>query len=77
MQVASYATLTGNQELLDFCRERYKTVLLPNQMGEDGSFPLEIKEQNLTAIPFSIWMLWLWYAIFYQMQKMIYGIFNG
>jgi len=43
MQVASYATLTGNQELLDFCRDRYKTVLLPNQMGEDGSFPLEIK----------------------------------
>jgi hypothetical protein len=43
MQVASYASLSGNQELLDFCRERYKTVLLPNQMGEDGSFPLETK----------------------------------
>lgn len=43
MQVASYARLTGNQEILNFCRERYKTVLLPNQMGEDGSFPLEIK----------------------------------
>jgi hypothetical protein len=43
MQVASYAKLTGNQELLAFCRDRYKTVLLPNQMGDDGSFPLEIK----------------------------------
>lgn len=43
MQVASYARLTGNQELLDFCRERFKTVLLPDQMGDDGSFPLEIK----------------------------------
>jgi hypothetical protein len=43
MQVASYANLTDNQELLDFCRDRYKTVLLPNQMGEDGSFPLETK----------------------------------
>lgn len=43
MQVASYASLTGSDELLNFCRERYKTVLLPNQMGEDGSFPLETK----------------------------------
>jgi hypothetical protein len=43
MQVASYASLTKNEELLNFCRERYKTVLLANQMGEDGSFPLETK----------------------------------
>lgn len=41
MQVASFARLTGNGELLEFCRERYKTVLLPEQMGKDGSFPLE------------------------------------
>jgi hypothetical protein len=43
MQVASYAKFTGNQEIIDFCRDRYKTVLLPNQMGEDGGFPLELK----------------------------------
>jgi hypothetical protein len=43
MQVASFARLTENDSLLDVCRERYKTILLPNQMGEDGSFPLEIK----------------------------------
>jgi hypothetical protein len=42
MQVASFAKLTGNQQLLNFCRERYKTVLLPNQMAQDGSFPLEL-----------------------------------
>jgi hypothetical protein len=34
---------TGNQELLTFCRERYKTVLLPTQMAANGSFPLETK----------------------------------
>jgi hypothetical protein len=28
---------------MDFCRERYKTILLPNQMGTDGSFPLELE----------------------------------
>jgi hypothetical protein len=43
MQVAAFARLTGNQELLSFCRERYKTVLLPTQMAANGSFPLETK----------------------------------
>lgn len=42
MQVASFASLTENEKVLTMCRERYKTVLLPNQMGEDGSFPLEM-----------------------------------
>lgn len=42
MQVASFAKLTGDQALLKFCRERYKTVLLPNQMAADGSFPREM-----------------------------------
>lgn len=43
MQVASFAKLTNNQNLLEFCRNRYKTVLLPNQMAADGSFPLELR----------------------------------
>lgn len=43
MQVASFAKLTGNAELMNFCRERYKTVFLPAQMAVDGSFPREIK----------------------------------
>ncbi|MFI5453334.1 alginate lyase family protein [Pedobacter sp. UC225_61] len=43
MQVASFAKLTGNKDLLNFCRERFKTVLLPNQMAADGSFPRELK----------------------------------
>lgn len=41
-QVASFAKLTGNRELLEFCSERYKNVLLPGQMAADGSFPLEL-----------------------------------
>jgi hypothetical protein len=40
MQVASFATLTGNRAALDMCRTRFKAVLLP-QMAADGSFPLE------------------------------------
>jgi hypothetical protein len=43
MQVASFAKLTGNGELLEFCRDRFKNVLLPVQLAADGSFPLELK----------------------------------
>jgi len=41
MQVASFAKLCDNKVVLDSLRIMYKTVLLPNQMGADGSFPLE------------------------------------
>lgn len=43
MQVACFAKFTGNTALLTFCSNRYKTVLLPEQMAADGSFPLELK----------------------------------
>jgi len=43
MQVASFAKLTENQGMLDYCKNRFKTVLLPNQLEKDGSFPLELK----------------------------------
>ncbi|HWW73878.1 MAG TPA: alginate lyase family protein [Pyrinomonadaceae bacterium] len=43
MQVAAFAHLTGNTELLDYCRARFKSVLLPNQMAADGSFPEELR----------------------------------
>ncbi|MGJ7032156.1 alginate lyase family protein [Niabella hirudinis] len=42
MQVAVFAKFTGNEELMQFCRNRYKTVLLPNQMAAEGSFPKEL-----------------------------------
>jgi hypothetical protein len=43
MQVAAFAHLTGNRELLAYCRDRFKTVLVPNQMAADGSFPQELR----------------------------------
>jgi hypothetical protein len=43
MQVAVFAQFTKNDTLLTFCRNRYKQILLPNQMATDGSFPLELK----------------------------------
>ncbi|MFC4212395.1 alginate lyase family protein [Pedobacter lithocola] len=41
MQVASFAKLCKDEAMLDSLRISYKTILLPNQMGTDGSFPLE------------------------------------
>jgi hypothetical protein len=43
MQVAEFARLTSNTDLSDYCRDRYKTVLLPNQMSKDGGFHMELK----------------------------------
>jgi len=42
MQVASFAKFTGDEALMQFCRNRFKQVLLPNQMADNGSFPLEL-----------------------------------
>ena len=43
MQVAAFADLIKDTKTMDFCRNFYKTTLLPNQMEKDGSFPLELK----------------------------------
>jgi len=42
MQVAAFASVTGDEAQKEMCRVRFKTVLLPTQMAPDGSFPLEI-----------------------------------
>ena len=65
LQVAAFARLTGNEELLAFSRSRFKTVLVPNQMGADGSFPLETARTkpygyslfNLDAMATAAWIL--------------------
>jgi hypothetical protein len=43
LQVAVFASFTGNAGLVDFCRKRYMQVFIPNQMATDGSFPMELK----------------------------------
>src|SRR6516162_5425122 len=42
-QVAAFAQLTGNAAQTDYCKTRFKTVLLPNQEAADGSFPEELR----------------------------------
>jgi hypothetical protein len=43
MQVAEFARYAGRDDLSTFCRERYRTVLVPNQIAADGSFPEEMR----------------------------------
>ncbi len=43
MQVAAFAQFVGDDAQMEWCRDRYKKVLLPNQMAADGSFPLELR----------------------------------
>jgi hypothetical protein len=42
-QVATFATLTHNEGVANYCRERYKTVLIPNQVAPDGTLPEELR----------------------------------
>jgi len=43
MQVAAFAQLVGDQKLLEYCRERFRTVIVPNQIATNGSFPEELR----------------------------------
>jgi hypothetical protein len=42
MQAAEFARFTGNDEVMRWCRERFKTTIVPDQIAPDGSLPLEL-----------------------------------
>jgi len=43
MQVAAFAQLVADQDLAEYCRSRFKRVLVSNQIAPDGSFPEELR----------------------------------
>jgi len=67
-QVAAFCELTGNAELTAYCRNRFETVLIPNQEAPDGSFPQELRRTkpygyslfNLDAMGIIAQLLGLW-----------------
>jgi hypothetical protein len=67
-QVAAFAELTGDAKLTSYCRDRFMTVLIPNQEAADGSFPQELKRTkpygyslfNLDAMAIIAQTLGLW-----------------
>ena len=42
LQVAEFSRCAGNSELLSICRDRFASVLVPNQIAPNGNFPLEL-----------------------------------
>ena len=42
LQLAAFASLTGDADLLAKCRRQFKEVFVPKQMALDGSFPAEL-----------------------------------
>ena len=42
LQAAEFARFTGNVEVMQWCRDRFRTTLVPNQIAPDGSLPLEL-----------------------------------
>jgi alginate lyase len=42
MQAAAFAHLTGNAGVQQYCRDRFRTVLVPHHMAADGSFAREL-----------------------------------
>jgi hypothetical protein len=42
LQAAEFARLIGDQKTRDEVLTQYETVFLPNQLGQDGSFPKEL-----------------------------------
>lgn len=55
LQVAVFATFTGDEAQQSECRRQFKEVFVPNQMAADGSFPQELKRTKPYA--YSIFQL--------------------
>ncbi len=55
LQVAVFATFTGDEPRQSECRRQFKEVFVPNQMALDGSFPQELKRTKPYA--YSIFQL--------------------
>jgi len=42
LQAAEFSRFTNNHEVRAWCRDRFRTVLVPHQIAPDGSLPLEL-----------------------------------
>ena len=63
MQVAEFARYVGRDDLLAFCRDRYRTVLVPNQIAAGRQLSRRrCGAPSRMAITCSIWTAWPWCA---------------
>lgn len=42
LQAGEFARFTGNQEVMQWCRDRFRSTIVPKQIAPDGSLPLEL-----------------------------------
>jgi len=42
LQAGEFARFTGNEEVMQWCRDRFCKTLVPDQVSSDGSLPLEL-----------------------------------
>jgi hypothetical protein len=42
LQAGEFARYTGNEEVMQWCRDRFRSTLVPDQVAENGSLPLEL-----------------------------------
>jgi hypothetical protein len=42
LQAGEFARFTGNSDVMQWCRNRFRTTLVPMQIAPDGSLPLEL-----------------------------------
>jgi hypothetical protein len=42
LQTGEFARFTGNEEVMQWCRDRFRNTLVPNQIAPDGRLPLEL-----------------------------------
>ena len=43
LEAAVFGSYTNNAQMQNYCRDRFKAVLMPGQMAENGSFPEELR----------------------------------
>ena len=46
MQAAEFARLTSNSDVTNDCRNRLRTIIIPNQIAPDGSFPARARSHQ-------------------------------
>ena len=67
VQAAAFARFTDNEEVIAGCKNRFKTVFIPEQMAEDGSFPAELARTK--PYGYSIFQLDMMALVAYTLSK--------
>jgi len=73
LQVAEFARCTGNSELLSCCRDRFASVLVPNQIAPTVASPWSWPAPSLMVIACSIWTRWVCCARSLLLFRIPYG----